>query len=136
MSTNPTWRVNRAQLRAELEAQRNDLTEELQRLRERIREHGSRPTGALSEDDADEGDLDASLIDIVNTTLRRIDSALDRLGKGSYGRCARCRGPIAEARLVAMPFAVCCQRCESTRERESRSPRSTLRSRLWAESTV
>jgi DnaK suppressor protein len=130
------WRVNRAQLRDQLEARRSQLTEELQRLRDRIREPGSRPTLEYAEDDADEADLDASLIDIANSTLRRIDAALERLRSGSYGCCTRCRGPISEARLVAMPFAVRCQRCESARERESRPPRSPFRSRLWAENVL
>jgi DnaK suppressor protein len=136
MATDHTWRVNRAQLRDQLETRRSQLTEDLQRLRARIREHGSAPAGPDVEDDVDEGDLDASLIDITNTTLRRIDVALERLREGSYGRCTHCRGPIAESRLVAMPFAVCCRRCEGLRERESRPPRSTVRSRLWAESTT
>ena len=134
MSSNETWRVDRTQLRRQLETRRTELTEEVQRLRARIRELGSEPAGAVSEDDPLEGDLDASLIDIANATLRRIDVALERLSNGSYGRCTRCRGAIAEARLVAMPFAVCCRRCESAREHESRPPRSTLRSRLWVES--
>jgi DnaK suppressor protein len=137
MSTNHTWRVNRTQLRDQLEARRSQLTEELQRLRARIRAHGSTPTATDVDDEADDADLDARRIDIVNTTLRRIDVALDRMRGGSYGRCARCRGRIAEARLVALPFAVCCQRCESAREREeSRPPRSTFRSPLWVESTI
>lgn len=132
----PGWRVNRAQLRDQLQARRSQLTDELQRLRERIREPGARPTLADAEDDVDDGDLDASLIDIANSTLRRIDVALERLRSGSYGRCTRCRGPISEARLVAMPFAVRCQRCESARERESRAARSPFRSRLWAENVL
>jgi DnaK suppressor protein len=135
MPTDHTWRDNRIHLRYQLEARSSQLTEELQRLRARIREHGSAPIGADVDDDADESDFDASLIDIANTTLRRIDVALERLGSGSYGRCTHCRGPIAEARLVAMPFAACCRRCESAREGESR-PRPTFKSRLWAESAT
>ena len=133
MATEPIWRMNRAQLRSQLEARREHLTEDLQRLKERIREHGSKPPLAEMEDDIDEGDLDASLIDIANSTLRRIDHALERLRVGSYGRCTRCRRAIAEARLAAMPFAVRCHQCESARERTSRAARSTYRTRPWAE---
>jgi DnaK suppressor protein len=136
MATEHTCRANRAHLRDQLEARRSQLTEELHRLRARIREHGSAPTGTDVESDIDEGDLDASLIDITNTTLRLIDVALERLRTGSYGRCTHCRGSISEARLMAMPFAVCCRRCENARELQSRPPRSTFRSRLWAESTA
>ena len=43
--------------------------------------------------------------------LRRIDSALIRREKGTFGSCCRCRNPIQEARLEAFPDAVLCVRC-------------------------
>ena len=45
--------------------------------------------------------------------LSRISSALDRIQKGLYGPCARCRNPISTARLDAFPDAVLCVRCAS-----------------------
>jgi DnaK suppressor protein len=132
MPTTHSSGATRTHLRDQLEARRTQLMEELQRLRARIREHGSLPTGISVEDVDDDGDLDATLIDIVNTALRRMDVALERLRRGAYGQCTRCRVAIAEARLVAMPFAVRCQCCESARERES-APHAALGNRLWAE---
>src|SRR5690242_12110376 len=45
--------------------------------------------------------------------LSDIDAALARLDDGSYGRCARCGGPIAPARLAARPTAATCINCAS-----------------------
>lgn len=38
-------------------------------------------------------------------------AALDRLDAGTYGLCGRCRRPIGEVRLEAMPEVVLCVRC-------------------------
>jgi DnaK suppressor protein len=47
--------------------------------------------------------------------LLRVDSALLRLQQGTYGLCGRCRRPIEEARLEAMPEVVLCITCASAR---------------------
>ena len=88
-------------------------------------------------DDGDTGDLDVKLLEIAVATLRRIEAAIERVDDGTYGRCTCCRDAIAEARLRAMPFAVCCRQCEMTRELEARSLRAHARKRLmWAEGQV
>ncbi len=46
--------------------------------------------------------------------LSRVRSALGRLRDGSYGLCGRCRQPIGQARLDAMPEVVLCVRCAAT----------------------
>lgn len=45
--------------------------------------------------------------------LARIDAALARIADGSYGICATCEEPIAEARLNAQPDAILCIDCAS-----------------------
>jgi RNA polymerase-binding transcription factor DksA len=45
--------------------------------------------------------------------LRAIDAALDRIGHGRYGICARCGEDISEARLEAVPHAALCQSCHA-----------------------
>jgi DnaK suppressor protein len=127
------WRANRTQLHGLLDARRRHLAEELQRLKGRIREHGSEAKLATESDDSDDRELDAWLLELTSATLGRIDAAIERLREGHYDRCARCRGRIAEARLLAMPFAVRCQRCESAREREKTPPQTARKSRLWAD---
>jgi DnaK suppressor protein len=67
--------------------------------------------------DADvQGDIEFTLLQARADTLVRIDEALTRLAAGKYGACADCEGEISERRLRALPFAVRCQACESTRE--------------------
>ena len=114
-----------AQLRQDLEVRRCLIVDELQRCLSRIRQAEARMPDAESWEE-DTRDIDASLIDMLNATVRRIDAALERLAGGSYGFCARCRRRIGEARLRAMPFAVRCQACETTRERDlaARRPRA------------
>lgn len=45
-----------------------------------------------------------------------INAALRRLDQGVYGRCLSCGGPIAFARLRAMPSAALCIACASNQE--------------------
>jgi DnaK suppressor protein len=52
--------------------------------------------------------------------LRRISSALYRIDQGDYGVCLSCGGPIAEARLEALPDAPLCIGCETRRDAEER----------------
>jgi RNA polymerase-binding transcription factor DksA len=126
---------NSEPLRHLLDARRRQLTEDLRILKARIREHGSQTALAKEPDDRDPTDLDVVLLDIANATLRRVDQAYARLDEGEYGICAVCRRPIAEVRLRALPFAVCCQRCEAARE-GTQAPKPDLqpgRKNAWAD---
>jgi len=44
--------------------------------------------------------------------LQAIDEALLRIDKGTYGICRDCGGPIAEARLNAIPWTRVCITCK------------------------
>jgi DnaK suppressor protein len=136
MSPTPQWRVNRNELRTRLEARRHDLAEELQQRIARMREDGSTATLVKDSDDGDPTDLDVRLLEIATETLRRIDQAIGRLCEGSYGRCVRCRGRIAEARLRAMPFATSCRRCETAREHETSGNSPFMRRNSWSRYVV
>lgn len=43
--------------------------------------------------------------------IRMIEAALARIADGEYGFCAKCGGPIAEARLDAIPYTPHCRAC-------------------------
>jgi DnaK suppressor protein len=43
----------------------------------------------------------------------QISAALNRLDAGTYGRCIRCGGQIAPARLEVVPHAAACIECQS-----------------------
>jgi DnaK suppressor protein len=44
-------------------------------------------------------------------TEEKLERALAKLDDGSYGRCDKCAGPIAPARLEAVPESVLCIDC-------------------------
>lgn len=48
----------------------------------------------------------------LSAKITRIEEALKRITKGSYGTCAYCGKPIEQKRLVIMPTATLCVSCE------------------------
>ena len=62
-------------------------------------------------------EMDYSLEGNSGHVLAAIDEALKRIDEGTFGECARCGNPIAEARLEAMPYATKCIECKRLEER-------------------
>jgi RNA polymerase-binding transcription factor DksA len=97
------------EVRAQLEAERAQLREQVDSLERR----GS---AAESFDDnfADSGQVaaeqgeNAVLANRLRSELDEVERALAKLDEGTYGRCEVCGGPIAEARLEAMPATRFC----------------------------
>ena len=52
----------------------------------------------------------------VRATLMDIDAALDRIERGTYGRCEDCGESIDRARLKARPWASRCLKCQRRAE--------------------
>ena len=50
--------------------------------------------------------------DLLEKIMRDIDSALDRIKKGTYGICKYCQKEIGEKRLLARPVANTCIACK------------------------
>jgi RNA polymerase-binding transcription factor len=99
---------------------RDQLTAERERVWGQLSELG------VSRDSFDEGFADSgqvtaergeveALVGTLRDTLNDIDAALAKFENGTYGRCEVCGGPIAEARLEAMPAARTCITCASRR---------------------
>ncbi len=57
----------------------------------------------------------AALLSEATARLRTVDAALERVERGTYGRCERCGASIPEGRLSARPEATTCVRCASRR---------------------
>ena len=74
---------------------------------------------------AERGEVEA-LVGTLRETLTDIDAALAKFERGTYGMCENCGGPIAEARLEAMPMA---RLCIDVRVRTRRVTVAPLRSR-------
>lgn len=50
---------------------------------------------------------------VLESTLRDINNALDRIEKGTYGICKYCGELIPEKRLLARPVASACVECKT-----------------------
>ena len=59
--------------------------------------------------------------DSLQSRLRKVDDALDRLISGSYGLCSKCGGSIDEAKLGIDPTLALCRDCCTTEPRVSSS---------------
>src|SRR4026207_553716 len=53
--------------------------------------------------------------EILQTRLRKIDDALDRLMSGSYGHCSRCGRAINEIKLGTDPATSLCLDCSGSK---------------------
>jgi RNA polymerase-binding transcription factor DksA len=54
------------------------------------------------------------LSETEGTALMRIQAALDRIARGTYGTCVACHGPIDKKRLRAVPDTDRCGACAGT----------------------
>jgi len=54
-----------------------------------------------------------ALLEACSATVREIDGAIQRLHKGTYGRCIDCGEKIAAVRLKVVPFAERCRGCQN-----------------------
>jgi DnaK suppressor protein len=102
------------------EERRDQLTAERERVWVQLSELGVE-RDSFDEGFADSGQVTAergeveALVGTLRDTLNDIDAALAKFDQGTYGRCVGCGGPIAEARLEAMPAARTCITCASQR---------------------
>jgi DnaK suppressor protein len=69
-------------------------------------------------------DMEVEYVYMIGERLRQrlflIEEALDAIENGDYGICAECEEPINEKRLLLMPFALLCVRCQSEIERQAK----------------
>ncbi len=127
-----------SELRGILEERRREMVTEVQgKIRDVRSEASGTPVNgvldAAESSDADiQEDIELALIQMKAETLTRIDEALARLEKGTFGFCTECGEEISERRLRALPFALRCKDCEEAREvaeqreRQAATRRSSL----------
>ena len=61
--------------------------------------------------DAFEQEFTLSLMQSEEETLEQIESALERIEDGAYGRCVECECVIPKTRLNALPYTPFCVKC-------------------------
>ena len=116
-----------AKFREQLLAERVRLEEELQEIENRAAhvDESDRATELSSYEDhpADlasetfEREKDLAIGESVQHMIHKVISALEKLDRGTYGRCDACARPIKKARLRALPFATLCLECQARLER-------------------
>ena len=97
-------------VKAVLEARLEELTQRAAEIETSL----SNPGNADWEENATESEDDEVLSGVGNATkneIQEIKLALNLIESGSYGKCTSCGGPIAKARLEALPYATKCIKC-------------------------
>lgn len=67
--------------------------------------------GVSGDEERHDDDSPFPVIESEQSTLIRIERALDRIEHGDYGECSDCCRPIPKARLKALPYAEYCMHC-------------------------
>lgn len=63
-----------------------------------------------------EREKDLAIRDSWRELIGRIDEAIGKIDRGSYGECDRCGREIPKERLDAIPYAIYCVECQDVIE--------------------
>lgn len=63
-----------------------------------------------------EREFSLNLASSERETLLEIDEALKRIGEKTYGKCLSCRRKVSKKRLLAVPHAKLCLKCQQREE--------------------
>jgi RNA polymerase-binding protein DksA len=122
-----------AQLKEMLQHRYLELREEVRGELERSgNQHYADLAGSVA-DPGDESvadmmvDVDAALVDRQVNEMREVEATLKRLAELDFGDCMECGGEIGFERLMALPTAERCVRCQELHEKTySHEPNPTL----------
>ena len=103
------------ELKKRLLEERDELRSQLQTIEEAVFSASqSDLTGEADDESADAGtatferERDLSIENNVRDLLRKVEDALDRIAKKTYGICVRCGKAIEKTRIKALPYADLC----------------------------
>jgi DnaK suppressor protein len=101
--------------RAELQRQLTDARSSLSAESQYQEDEGTVATHPADEaSDLFSAEVDATWVRALEDELSRVDAALKRMERGTYGICIECGQPIERERLEAIPWA---ERCIRDQER-------------------
>lgn len=112
-----------AQLREELEDERDRLRKVVDDSADELTEFMTEGNSRNGRDPADVGssnferDQEMALYNNQLEMLNQVEQALSMLEAGTYGLCEICGKPIGKLRLTAFPRATMCVRCKQREER-------------------
>ncbi len=115
--------VNR--VRQELERQLENTKEDIKEIDDEVRAFGQDHELAEGVDNhiGDDSDIvyeQERLLTVreeLNNRRLRIEHALRKMDKGTWGICENCGEPIAPERLEALPFVTLCIRCQEQQDK-------------------
>ncbi|MFD5482509.1 TraR/DksA family transcriptional regulator [Streptomyces hawaiiensis] len=102
-----------AALRENLHEQRLFRQEQLRLLAAPVT---SRTEDRLRQRAAAQVEVRVTLAASARMVLTDVEAALTRMNEGSYGTCHLCRRPVQRERLMIVPQARYCARCQQVRE--------------------
>jgi RNA polymerase-binding protein DksA len=97
-------------LKSRLSGDVSHLADEALRTRGNDPSRGAADVGDQGSDNY-EHEFTLSLLQNQEQTLEQIDEALDRIRKGTFGRCEECGAVIPRPRLQALPYVRHCVSC-------------------------
>jgi DnaK suppressor protein len=106
-------------VQARLIARRDALRKALSGDMDAYREYAAMQVGDSVDAAVDTAndEISSQLVELESRELGQIENALERIGRGVYGRCEYCGGKIAEARINALPYTNSCIDCQRENER-------------------
>lgn len=124
----PKGKIDLEQFKKTLLAERDRLQGKERRIDKRnSAESGTAEISELSDYDDHPADVatetenratDLALDESINVLLDRIEEALRKIEKGTYGACDRCGSQIHPERLKAVPYATLCIECQDIVEEQ------------------
>ncbi|AQA11682.1 TraR/DksA C4-type zinc finger protein [Streptomyces samsunensis] len=102
----------------DLAALRENLHEQRLFRQEQLRRIASAPRAEdlLRRRSAAQAEVHVKLAASARMVLADVEAALQRIAEGSYGACHLCRRPVERERLMIVPQARYCGRCQQVRE--------------------
>jgi DnaK suppressor protein len=126
IKTAPIGRLS--ELKTRLEGWRRELVHDVRLKIRDARTDTTLERQAITQGESSEADIqneiEFALIQMKSETLNKIDTALRQIKEGAYGKCFECGAEIADARLLALPFAVRCKGCEEAHEASAHRDRN------------
>jgi len=65
-------------------------------------------------------EFNLDLVSNEQELLNQIADALQKIDEGTFGNCEICEKPITQKRLIAVPYARYCIKCQSEEEKKKR----------------
>jgi DnaK suppressor protein len=111
-------------IKKRLEEEKNNIEEDLKRFAQPTEKEGDFESefeniGRDRDDNAHEVEDYGGKLALENTLEKRLQSiisALRRIDEGTYGKCEKCGGEIAQERLEVSPEATICMKCAQANE--------------------